>query len=139
MIYKNISKNSFKSYKSRLQGIEDQIEELCTQNGFIIDRERFYDETLAININPEDKDGFGGNISLQFIDEPGPAKFRLDLIKTFDIDNIRHFHKELIKAKQDLSFFESDIKTLLQEAFGVYGKLRFEDLELKVEMPVRYT
>lgn len=139
MIYKNINESSFKAYKSKLQKIEDKIEPLCKENGFYIDKTRYYNESLVININTEDDDGFKGNISLQAIDEPGAIKFRFDLIKTYDVDNIRHYHKEPFEVKKDISFFESNMENLLQKAFSAYRKLTFDDLEEKIEMPARYT
>ncbi|MFY0602131.1 MAG: hypothetical protein JXR03_20820 [Cyclobacteriaceae bacterium] len=135
MIYNNLNENSFKPYKLRLKKIEDQIENQCGQKGFYIEKERYYKESLAININPINREKFGGNICLQYIDQKGLAKFRLGLIKTCDVDNFRHYHKETIVLKKELLFFEENIEKLLQNSIDLFERISFEELELKVELP----
>ena len=55
MIYENLTVRKFRSLKSRLVKIEDSIDKECWDRGYQIDKLKFYDETLAININRHKK------------------------------------------------------------------------------------
>lgn len=139
MAYKKMAEVNFRTYKTRLQKIEDEIESLCHENGFNIARSRYYKESLAINLNIEDEEGFKGNVSLQAIHEARIILFKLDVIKTYDVGNVRYYHQENLEINKDLLFFESNIESLLQNAFIFYRNLTFSDLEQKIELPIRYS
>src|SRR3989304_185337 len=119
MIYNHLNKKDFDIYKKKLVGLENKIERVCIENGFHIDRDRYYEESLNININISETE-FNGNIGLQYIDKKGNIKFKFGLIKTYDFENIRHYLKVNIIQEDAFNFIEENIDTLLKLAIDIY-------------------
>ena len=137
MIYSNLTEASFKFYKDKLKVIEANIETFCMANGFYIYRERYYDESLAINLNTKDDLKLQGNICLQYIDEVGSVKFAFGLIKSCDIGKFRHWRKKTILTECGIEYFEHNAISLLTQAFAEHNAIKIEDLTSRIELPRR--
>ncbi len=138
MVYENLTSADFRYYKEKLKKIEDRIEPVIQLKGFVLDRERYYAETLAINLSKTDSENLVGNISFQYVDRPGVAKFNLSLVKAQDRDNFRFFKKKSIHNGCTVDFFEKNVLDLLEKAFQEYDSINAADLDSKLELPQRY-
>ena len=135
MYYENLTKNEFQSLKSRLIKIEESINEISSEHGYYrINKEKFYTETLAINLNKSTNDNFNINISLLYHSNQG---FRLNVIKTFDEGRVRRYHSHIISGFKDISYYEKNINTLLKIAFDYCDNLSLDDLDKSIELSPR--
>jgi len=137
MIYAYMQNADFQYWKTRLKEVEARLVQFCKENNLLIFRDRYYHETLAININTLE-DQPGGNICLEFIDRKGPVSFRFALIKTHDLGRFRHFSKRTLIAECSLDYFEKDSEALLQEALDIYKTIRIDQLTSRIELPPTY-
>jgi hypothetical protein len=138
MVYSNLTDSAFKLYKEKLGLIEANIETFCIANGFWIERERFYNESLAINLYTKNDLEVQGNICLQAIDKKGDVNFTFGLTKTCDIGRYRYWRQKTILEQCSIESFATDANLLLTQAFVAYHAIQIEDLTSRTQLPPRY-
>ncbi|MFY0602127.1 MAG: hypothetical protein JXR03_20800 [Cyclobacteriaceae bacterium] len=102
-------------FKSWIISLENKVvEPFCKSNFFQLDRERYYNETLAMNLY-RNVDDVVDHIGFYYIDKKGSALFEFYYSKYYDTDSHRHSYKQSIgQFNQDS--LETRLVSLLADA-----------------------
>lgn len=132
--YNHISDKKFLQLKQRLIALENSIViPFCNKNSFHLDRERFYNETLAINLY-RTKDGFTEAIGLYYVDESGKEVFSFGCTKYYDTESKRYSKEETIEKEKGIDFFEMNMKSLLARSLQNMESWSKNDLDRITEL-----
>ena len=131
-LYNKLNDKQFTKLKLKLIALENKVViPFCNKNKISLDRERYYEISLAINLHKEDKD-FKYSASLYYNEEK--SLFSFGVIKYFDIEDKRYYKEKDLEKNKPLEYFnETILSEILKESLDLYNSWDRSDLNEFIE------
>jgi len=131
--YNNLSNSKFSKLKSRLVSLENSVvKSFCNEHSFSLDRERYYNETLAVNLYRKVGDA-NDHIGIYYLDQKGEALFKFYFLKYYDMSGVRYSYKEEYDPL-NVESLEQQIAELLEKSLKRLEVLTQKDCTTTTEL-----